>query len=130
MAVGEQRTATNVARLAEVLVQFGYLQQALPEIAAACALDPKDFSLALKAADFEIRAEQYDVALGSLTRAENLAQNDEEREAVLGQQIKTYTLQNKLSDLAAELTRQSSERGATQRQWFLLARYREALHEY
>ena len=38
----------NVARLAEVLAQFGYLKEALPEIAAACELDPKDFALRSK----------------------------------------------------------------------------------
>ena len=68
MAEGNQRTATNLSRLAEVLAQFGYLKDALPEIAAACELDPKDFALPLKAADLEIRAESYDTALASLCR--------------------------------------------------------------
>ena len=115
MAEGNQRTATNLARLAEVLAQFGYMKEALPEIAAACELDPKDFSLQLKAADLQIRGEQYDAALASLARAEKLAQNDEEREAVLSQQIKTHMLQNKLADLAAELTQKtaSGERDAS-----------------
>jgi tetratricopeptide (TPR) repeat protein len=98
MAEGTQRTAANVARLAEVLAQFGYLQEALPEIVAACELNPKDYSLALKAADMQVRGEHYDPALASLSRAEKLAQNDEEREAVLTQQIKTFTLQNRLAD--------------------------------
>ena len=57
IAEGKLRTAANVTRLAEVLSQFGYLEQALPEIAAACELDPKDFSLQLKAADLQIRGE-------------------------------------------------------------------------
>ncbi|MBW8886052.1 MAG: hypothetical protein JF612_15040, partial [Planctomycetia bacterium] len=130
MAEGQQRTATNLARLAEVLAQFGYLKEALPEIAAACELDPKDFALALKAADLQIRAESYDGALASLTKADKLAQNDEEREAVLNQQIKTFTLQSKLSDLANELTVKAAGRSVTHQDLFLLARYREALHEY
>src|SRR5205085_8472059 len=62
--------------------------------------------------------------------AESLAQNDEEREAVLTQQIKTYTLDNKLADLAAELTAKTVDGQGTRRQFFLLARYRESLHEY
>src|SRR5207247_10640841 len=130
MAEGQQRPATSLARLAEVLAQFGYLKEALPQIAAACELDPKDFGLALKAADLEIRAESYDTALASLAKADKLSQNDEEREAVLNQQIKTYTLQNKLSDLAAELTLKAAGASASHQDWFLLARYREALHEY
>jgi len=131
MAEGQQRTATNLARLAEVLAQFGYLKEALPQIAAACELDPKDFGLALKAADLEIRAESYDTALASLAKADKLSQNDEEREAVLNQQIKTYTLQNKLGDLANELTlKAAGGASASHQDWFLLARYREALHEY
>src|SRR5205823_3626803 len=98
MTDGKQRTAANLLRLAEVLAQFGYLSEALPEVAAACELDPKDYSLQLKAADFGIRAEKYDEALASLARAETLAQNDEEREAVLTQHIKIYTLQSRLAD--------------------------------
>jgi tetratricopeptide (TPR) repeat protein len=130
MTEGKQRTAANLLRLAEVLSQFGYLSEALPEIAAACQIDPKDYALALKAADFAIRGDQFDTALDHLTRAEKLAQNDEEREAVLTQQIKTFTLQNRLGDLAADLAKQSAAGNATHHQLFLLARYREALHEY
>ncbi len=130
MAEGPQRTATNLARLAEVLAQFGYLKQALPEIAAACELDPKDFALQLKAADLNVRGEAYDNALQALARAEALAQNDDEREVVLNQQIKTYTLQDRLTSLANELTLKAAGGSLTPHDWFLLARYREALHEY
>jgi tetratricopeptide (TPR) repeat protein len=130
MAEGPQRTATNLARLAEVLAQFGYLKQALPEIAAACELEPKDFALQLKAAELSVRGEAYDVALQALARAEQLAQNDEEREVVLNQQIKTYTVQDTLGSLANDLTAKAASGQAMPQQWFLLARYREALHEY
>src|SRR5262245_16592398 len=130
MTEGKQRTAGNLLRLAEVLAQFGYLNEALPEIAAACEIDPKDYALALKAADFAIRGDQFDTALDHLARADKLAQNDEEREAVLSQQIKTYTLQDRLVGLAADLAKQVAAGSATHRQLFLLARYREALHGY
>src|SRR5205823_380807 len=98
MAEGEARTATSVARLAEVLAQFGYLQQALPEIAAACELDPKDLGLQLKAADLALRGEQHNTALAALSRAESLAQNSDERELVLAQQIKCFELQGTLDE--------------------------------
>ncbi|HEY2412465.1 MAG TPA: DUF1583 domain-containing protein [Pirellulaceae bacterium] len=130
MAAGDQRTASNVSRLAEVYAQFGYLKEALLEIAAACELDPKDFALQLKAAELQIRGETYPAALASLSRAQKLAQNDEEHEAVLNQQIKIHVLENKLADLAAQLTAQTKTAVATFDDWFLLARYRENLHEY
>jgi tetratricopeptide (TPR) repeat protein len=130
MTEGNQRTATNVARLAEVFAQFGYVEQALPEIAAACELDPKDFSLQLKAAELQLRGEAFAAALDSLARADKLAQNDEEHEAVLTQQIKTFTLQDKLADMARQLTEETSRGAAAHQQWFLLARYCEALHEF
>jgi tetratricopeptide (TPR) repeat protein len=130
MAEGKERTATNVARLAEVFAQFGYIEHALPEIAAACELDPKDYSLQLKAAELQLRGEAFELALASLARAEALSQNDEEREAVLAQQIRTYTLQDRLERLATELTREASGDMATHGKWFLLARYREALREF
>jgi tetratricopeptide (TPR) repeat protein len=130
MTDGPQRTATNLARLAEVFAQFGYVKESLPEIAAACELDPKDYALQLKAADLNIRADEFDAALAALARAEKLAQNDEEHEAVLNQQIKTFTLQDKLSDRAAELVAKNAAGQGTPHDWFLLARYRESLHEY
>ncbi len=130
IAEGPLRTAANLTRLAEVLAQFGYLNEALPEIAAAAALEPKDYSLQLKAADLQIRGEQYDDALASLTRADALAQNDEECEAVLVQRLKTYTLQNKLADLATQLAQETAKGNAAPAQWFFLARYREALREW
>ncbi|MCI0361269.1 MAG: tetratricopeptide repeat protein, partial [Planctomycetaceae bacterium] len=130
IADGKLRTGENLARLAEVFAQFGYLREAQPEIAAACELDPKNFSLALKAADLQIRGEQLDAALASLSRGQKLAQNDEEREAVLSQQLKTYTLQNRLPELATELEKQVADGKGDHQQWFLLARYREALREW
>jgi tetratricopeptide (TPR) repeat protein len=130
MAAGQSRTATNLARLAEVLAQFGYLQQALPEIAAACELEPRDLGLHLKAAELRSRAEQYDAALASLAKAETIAQNDDERELVLNQTMKCLELQGTLGERAAALTKKAAGGQLSQREWFLLARYREALREY
>lgn len=130
MAAGEARTATNLARLAEVLAHFGYREQALPEIAAACELEPRDLTLQLKAAELQQRGEQYDAAFTSLTRAAALAQNNDERELVLTQQIKCLELQGALDDRADALTKKVAGSPAEQRDWYLLARYREALHQY
>ncbi len=130
LAAGPLHTAANVARLAEVLAQFGYLEQALPEIAEACRLDPKDFSLQLKAAEMQVRGEKLTEALASLERAEELAQNDEEHEAVLAQQIKVYVLDESLDDRIETLQTQTAGDQATARQWYLLARYQEERRDY
>jgi tetratricopeptide (TPR) repeat protein len=130
LTAGPQRTAVNTTRLAEVLAQFGYLEQALPEIAEACRLDAKDFSLQLKAADMQIRGNSLDDALASLERAETLAQNDEEHEAVLAQQLKVYTLEGRLTQLCEQLRKEIEAGKATARRWYLLARYQEELRDY
>src|SRR4029078_12462369 len=97
----------------------------LPEIAAACDLEPKDFGLQLKAAELQLKSEAFATARESLGRAETLAQNDEERETVLTQQIRALTLEEKLGDVAQELAVQTAKGQAAYTQWFLLARYRE-----
>ena len=90
IASGKRRTAENVARLAEVYSGFGYAKEAMAEIAAACKLDAKDFSLQLKASDYHTRGEKYDEALAFVAAAQKLAANDDEKEEVLLQQIKVY----------------------------------------
>jgi tetratricopeptide (TPR) repeat protein len=127
---GKKRTATNLARLAEVLSSFGYLKQAIPEIQAACALEPKDLALHVKAADLLTKAEQYPVALEELTKAESLAQNTEESELILSAQLKVYQLEDSLTRRAAELDKQTQSAQPTAKQLFLLARYQEALRKH
>lgn len=127
---GKKRTAESLARLAEVLSSFGYLQQAIPEIQAACELDPKDFSLQLKAADLFAKAEKYPEALAALSKSEKLAQNVEESEAVLASQLKIYQLEDSLTKRTEELAAQLAKGTPTAKQHFLLARYYEALRQY
>jgi len=130
VAEGSNRTAINVARLAEVLASFGYLKEAIPEITAACALDPKDLSLQMKAADLFAKADQPAEALAALTRAEALAQNDEERESVLGTQIRVYDQDRSLERRTDELKQAIAAGQPTVRQHYLLARYQEGMHDY
>ena len=118
-------TAANITRLAEVLAQFGFFEQALPEIAEACQLDPKDFSLQLKAAGLQFRGEKIDDALASLDRAEKLAQNDEERETILLQQIKAYILGDQLAKQIESLQTKIQDGKPSAHDWYLLARYLE-----
>ncbi len=130
VAEGKNRTAVNTARLAEVLASFGYLKEAIPEINAACELDPKDFALQMKAADLFAKADQPADALAALTRAEGLAQNDEERESVLSTQIRVYDQDRSLQSRTDELTKAIAGGEATAKKQYLLARYQEGLHDY
>ncbi len=130
IATGKQRNAANLARLAEVFAQFGYIHEALPEIAAACELDPNSFALQMKAAELQSRGEEYEAALASLAKAEKLAENDEERKGVLGQQIKVYQLNGTLAMVADALEQEIAAGQPTARRWYLLANYREALREF
>ncbi|AMV19156.1 DUF1583 domain-containing protein [Planctomyces sp. SH-PL14] len=130
IAEGKNRTAVNVARLAEVLASFGYLKDALPEISAACELDPKDFSLQMKSVDLFAKADQPVEALAALTRAEALAQNEEERESVLTTQIRVYDQDRSLQKRSEELAQAIAAGQATARQHYLLARYQEGLHDH
>jgi tetratricopeptide (TPR) repeat protein len=126
IADGKNRTAANLARLAEVFASFGYLQEAVPEMAAACQLDPKDFTLQVKNADLLEKLEQHGEALAALDRAAKLAQNDEEREAVLTLQLRIYETEQSLARRTAELAEATKAGDATPRQLFLLARLHEA----
>ncbi|MEX2138330.1 MAG: DUF1583 domain-containing protein [Pirellulales bacterium] len=131
IAAGKNRTAENLARLAEVLSGFGYLNEATAEIAAACELEPKEFALQLKAADLFLRTEQHDQALEFVATGEQLAANAEEAEAALALELKVLqaadTLKPRSEALAAEL---SKEKTPAVRQLLRLARYYEALHDH
>src|SRR5262249_42786317 len=51
IAEGKNRTAKNLARLAEVYSGFGYLKEAIEVQTEAVSLDKKDFNLPIKYAD-------------------------------------------------------------------------------
>lgn len=129
IAEGKNRNATNLSRLAEVFASFGYLPQALPPMQAACTLEPKDFSLHVKAAQLYVKAEKYPDALAALTIAEKLAQNDEESEGVLTEQLKIYQLDDSLAKRLAALVDDVKKNPSVQ-QFYLLARYYETLRQY
>jgi tetratricopeptide (TPR) repeat protein len=93
-------------------------------------LDPKDFSLLLKAAQLYLKADQTAEALDTLGQAEKLAQNDEEAEAVLVEQLKIYQLDDSLPKRASELAAEVKAESATPEQLFLLARLYEAQQQY
>ena len=125
IASGERRTALNLARLAEVYNSFGYLDEAVVEIAAACELDNKDFALHLKSADYHSRASKYDEALTFVDRAGELAANDEETEGTLNQRIEIYQSNRRLEEETDKLAKTLSDDSSVD-EWHTLARYYEA----
>ena len=125
IASGERRTAINVARLAEVYNSFGYLEQAVSEIAAACELDGKDFALHLKSAEYHNRAGKYDDALTFVHRAAELGASDEEQAEALNQRIEIFQSSRRLEEETDQLASQLDD-DASVEQWHTLARYYEA----
>ncbi|MDB5386665.1 MAG: tetratricopeptide repeat protein, partial [Planctomycetaceae bacterium] len=129
MTEGKRRTAANLARLADVLASFDYLQEAIPEIQAACQLDPKDLALQVKAANLLTKAGKYPEAVAFLERAEQLAQNSEEAEVVLSTELKVFELEDSLGWRMAKLIKAYQQGQPTAKQWFRLARYHAALQQ-
>ncbi|MCC7336239.1 MAG: DUF1583 domain-containing protein [Pirellulaceae bacterium] len=131
IAEGARRTAVNVNRLAEVYNSFGFTEQATVEIAEALKLDPKDFSLHIRAADYHLKAGKYDPALEFVASAEALAANDDERDAVIQQRIDILQGSQQLDEVADELLAKLDQQSqATSADWYLAARYLEAARRW
>ncbi len=131
IAEGTRRIAPNVTRLAEVLSSFGFNDQAVIEIAEACRMDPKDFSLQIRSADYHMRANKFDDAMKFVAAAEKMAANDDEREGVVKQRIEILQSSQQLEAEIEQLTNAlESNASATAEQWHLLARYQDADRQF
>jgi tetratricopeptide (TPR) repeat protein len=127
IAEGPRHTAVNVARLAEVYNSFGYLDAAVQQIADACQLDPADFALQLKAAEYHSRAGEFEKALAYIDAAANLADSQSARDAVITQRIDVFRSSRRLDDqIDALWSSLHGDAGASADRWHLLARYCEA----
>jgi tetratricopeptide (TPR) repeat protein len=127
IALGTNRTAKNLGRLAEVLAGFGYLKEALVPLDQACRLDPETFDYPFKYADLLLQAGRYDDALDQLDHAAKAADDAEQLEAVLDFQIKTYQAAEKLTEQIAALRNElDAGKDATADRWRRLARFYEA----
>lgn len=123
IVAGKRHNVTNVIRLAEILMNHGFADEGVKLIAEACELDPKDFSLKLKSADYHTRAQQYPAAIVFIDGAQKLAANDDEREMVLAERIKVLQASNTLDDQIETL---AAAKNQTAHDWYVLARYYEA----
>ena len=127
IADGERKSALNLSRLAEVLNTFGYSKESTGYIAEAAALDPKDLSLQVRAADYHARADQFDKAFEYNAIAAALVANDDEREQVLKQKIEVLQSARKLEEETEKLAEAlQANAGSSADQWLTLARYYEA----
>lgn len=126
IVAGDRRSAASLARLAEVLASFGYLAEAIPQAEAACALDPRDLPLRLKTAQLQAKGGKLEAALTTLSAAEALAQDDEERELIVEGQLRLYELEESLDRRATALATELTAGKGTPRGYYLLARIREA----
>jgi tetratricopeptide (TPR) repeat protein len=125
---GDRRNAENLYRLAEVFAGFGYLDEAIEAGGEACRLDTEDFGVNLQYADLLLDANRHDESLAQLEVVAAIADNTEEREAVLDRRIQNYQgaeqLLERIERLASEL-KAGDEDTATQ--WYRLARYWHAV---
>lgn len=127
IAAEPYRNAENLARVAEVYNSFGYFKQAVDSVAAAVDLEPKDFGLQIRAAEYHNRAEKYDQALAYVTAAEPLATNDDQRATIIAQRIDVLQSSGRLKDEIESQRTRIAELAAPQvDDWQLLARYLEA----
>jgi len=88
LAGGERRTLENLVRLSEVFSTFNYPERAVETIAEACSMKP-DFGHRMRYAELLGEATKYDDALAQLDLAGTLADDQQERELVVSQRIKT-----------------------------------------
>ena len=127
IAEGDRHNAVNVARLAEVYNSFGYLDQAVEQIAEACRLEPKEFTLQSRAAEYHVRAGKFEDAISYIDVATSLAENDEQRDSALRGRIEVFQNSRKLDEEIDRLQTELDEsQEATADQWHRLARYLEA----
>ncbi len=130
LASGERRTRDNLVRLSEVFSTFGYAEEALAAISAACEMNPTFGHLA-RYAELLREASQFDAALAQLDRAEELAEDPELRELVIEERIKNYqasgTLAERIAETESAAQGSQSEDAAT---WRLLALLRDANRKF
>ena len=98
-----------------------------PLRAAACKLDPKDFSLRIKAAEYHGRASKFDAAMAFIDSADALIASDDERETALRTRIELLQSSRRFDDALAKLAKDVKSRAdASAGDWQRLARYYEA----
>ena len=127
IADGKNHNSKGLTRLGEVLGGFGYKAEAIEAIAEARKLDPESFDLRLKYADMLVEARRFQDADVELIAAEKFADDEDQRETLLGRRIACDQAAERLGatidTLKAEVAGAKVNDPAT---WRRLARYAEA----
>ncbi len=127
IAEGKNRSAKNLARLAEVFNGFGYRKEAIAAMADAITLEKDDFVLLMTYAQLLYEDGQHEPALAQIALASKRTSNPEEVEQILIAQIKVYQATEKLPDEIAALDKELiAGKDATAERWLRLARFYEA----
>lgn len=126
MVEGDQRTTQNLARLSEVYKSFGYTEEALESLEAACEMDP-EFSDRIRLSTMFRDARRFDDSLVQLAKVEKLAASPEEQQIILQERIKTLLDAGQLAAKTTALERQVSDT-STAEEWRVVATYQEALN--
>ena len=127
IADGSNRTARNLARLAEVFAGFGYLKESIAPLTEAVKLDADNFDYHLKLADYLHRLERYDDSEHELAAARKFAEKDEQKDAVLEARVKNDQAADRIAMRVAALTKDlETAKAPSAEAWDILARYLEA----
>lgn len=124
MADGPRRSTENLSRLADVFKRFGFHDLAAGAIEDACRLEPADFPLQLEAAQYLMRVDRMETALGYTTAADKLAETDGERDSVIQQRIEILQATDQLNSAIVQLaTEIRQDEDASPERWHTLAKY-------
>ncbi|MEO2019859.1 MAG: tetratricopeptide repeat protein, partial [Fuerstiella sp.] len=126
MAAGDQRTTQNLVRLSEVYRGFGYGDDALRTMAAACDMDP-ELGDRIRYVQMLRDASLIDNSLAQLDLAEEIAETSEQRQVVLDERIKTFLEGGLLAGRTSQLASRLRATEGTADQWRVLTLYQEAM---
>ena len=129
IAEGDRRSADTLSQLADVLSSLGYVEESLAPAKEAAEAEPDVFRFVHGYVRLLQKAEKADDAGVWLRKAQQLAETDDEREAVLKSEIELLTLGGKLKETTeafqAELGEDSKK--VTALDWWRLARLYQAV---
>ena len=112
MAEEPRRNANNLAQLADVLSRFGYRDETLTTIDAACELDRKSLEMRFQQAELRRKWKQFESAMSALAEAAALADTPETFDRVVQVEVKVLSesemLTGRIEELQTELAREGS----------------------
>lgn len=112
MAEEPRRTASNLGHLAEVLGRYGYRDESLRSVDAACELDRKSLELRFQQIDLRRQWKQFGAAREAISAAAELADSPETFDRVVQREIDVLSEAELLTTVIEELRETLSREGA------------------